>query len=366
MFKKKWLLAMIIAIPVAFLSFILMVSVMIGGGVTGSQSTSESYEEFNGVYTDGLPMYPEIKGRGQIPDEVAQMAVGVGVKYRLLPSVVISQWAYESIWGRSFSAKNDINFFGITWFPGCPYPQGSARGVGGSEGGWYMKFPNAKASFNYYGYMVASQNNFNACVNNKNPGECLLILGRGGYAAAGITISSPYYTGCMSIISSNNLIEYDQFAISKWGSYNDGGTSSGASGIGNVAVLESVLGQQLNNGECYGLTAYYVEKMGGPQLMGSGFMYAEKIGSDYDWGKYGWEVIFEPKLNQIKAGDIINWYGGGNVFRGPYGHTGVIISVQGDQLHTYEQNAGQGRICAKYTRPYSLSRISSIVRKVRK
>ena len=66
-------------------------------------------------------------------------------------------------------------------------PQGSARGIGGSEGGFYMKFPNLKACYDYYGFMVASQSNFNQCVGNKDPGSCLLILGRGGYAAAGIT-----------------------------------------------------------------------------------------------------------------------------------------------------------------------------------
>jgi len=63
--------------------------------------------------------------------------------------------------------------------------------------------------------LVATQSNFNACVGNKAPGQCLLILGRGGYAAAGITEGSACYQGAMGIIKSYNLTEYDEFAIKK-------------------------------------------------------------------------------------------------------------------------------------------------------
>ena len=202
-------------------------------GAFGSDDESfnpGSGDTYTGVYTEDLPSFSEIKGTGNIPDDIAQMAVGSAVKYHLLPSVIISQWAYESEWGRSASAKNDNNFFGITWFEGCPFPKGSARGIGGGEGGYYMKFPNKKAAFSYYGYMVASQSNFNACVGNKNPSECLLILGRGGYAAAGIDVSSPYFTGCMSIIKSNNLTKYDDFAIKNWKEF--GAVTGGSVGGG--------------------------------------------------------------------------------------------------------------------------------------
>lgn len=214
-----------------FLSIIGVIFSLTGAFGSNDESfNTGSGETYTGVYTEDLPSFPEIKGTGNIPDEIAQMAVGSAVKYHLLPSVIISQWAYESEWGRSASAKNDNNFFGITWFEGCPFPKGSARGIGGSEGGYYMKFPNKKAAFSYYGYMVASQSNFNACVGNKSPSECLLILGRGGYAAAGIDISSPYFTGCMSIIKSNNLTQYDDFAIKNWKEF--GGMTGGSVGGG--------------------------------------------------------------------------------------------------------------------------------------
>lgn len=313
-----------------------------------------------GEFTSSLPSFPEIKGTGNIPDEIAQLAVGTGVKYRLLPSVVLSQWAYESEWGRSLSAKNDNNYFGITWFDGAPFPRGTARGVGGSEGGWYMKFPDKKNAFSYYGYMLSKQSNFNASVGNKDPGSVLLILGRGGYAAAGITILSPYYQGCISIINANKLVDkYDSFAINKWKSI-----VPSVGGKGRLEVLDAVLGQSINGGQCYGGTAYYVQKMGGPQLMGSGNMYASRIGTDYDWKKYGWEVILNPKYSDLKAGDVINWNQDPNFATAKWGHTGIIKSVSGknQSFVTYEQNSSKGEIVAIYERTWIPS-ISSVVRK---
>lgn len=330
----------------------------------GYEETKKTQGEYVIDYTSDLIIFSEIKGTGNVPDEIAQLAVGVAVKYKLLPSVIISQWAYESDWGRSQSATNDMNFFGITWFSSCPFPKGSSRGVGGSEGGSYMQFPDVTACFNYYGYMVAKQKNFNACVGNKDPGDCLLVLGNGGYATAGITKTSPYFKWCTNIINVNELTQYDDFAIEHW---QDSPISiSSGIGSGDLSILENVLGQKLNNGECYGLTAYYVEKMDGPKLMGSGFSYAQNIGEDYNWVQYGWQTIPHPELEQIHAGDIINWKANGMISHSIYGHTGVVISVSANgTIQTYEQNAGAGRICAKYTRTYNANDIKSIVQKIR-
>lgn len=144
------------------------------------------------------------------------------------------------------------------------------------------------------------------------------------------------------------------------------GGGSGNIGGGKIDVLEVVMGQTINGGQCYSLTAYYVENLGGPQMMGSGFMYAEAIGSDYDWGSYGWEVIFDPQPSQLKAGDVINWYAGENISPGVYGHTGIVASVESEQqFTTYEQNAEQGQICARYSRQWGreFTKVASIVRK---
>ena len=220
---------------VLFMLPLMLLFMMMGGE---GQTSYGSNANFTGEYTPDLPLFPEIKGTGNIPDIVAQMAVGTAVKYRLLPSVILSQWAYESAWGKSAPATRDNNFFGITWFTNCGFPQGTPRGVGGSEGGNYMKFDNMSANFSYYGYMVAKQPNFNASVGNTSPSECLLILGRGGYAAAGITESSAYYKACLGIIESNNLTSYDDFAIKNWGSDQSSSGSLG-SGKGNVSIMES-------------------------------------------------------------------------------------------------------------------------------
>lgn len=131
-----------------------------------------------------------------------------------------------------------------------------------------------------------------------------------------------------------------------------------------IEMLESLLGKQVNGGQCYGMTAYYVEQLGGPQMMGSGFMYAENIGSDYDWEKYGWTVIFSPKLEEIQAGDVINWRAGSPLAPGIWGHTGVVSSVnKNGQIGTYEQNSEKGQIVAKYERSFVPSDVKSIVRK---
>ncbi|EGP5080648.1 glucosaminidase domain-containing protein [Enterococcus faecium] len=212
-------------ITIGITLFVTIFLILAAGSIDNSESDSGSGGEvFTGEYTEGIPIFNDIKGRGPFSNEIAQYAVGAAVKYKLLPSVILSQYGYESAFGTSLSARNDLNFFGITWFNGCLFPKGTPRGIGGSEGGWYMKFPNAKAAFSFYGFMVATQSNFNACVGNKSPAADLLILGRGGYAAAGITEDSPYFSGCMSIISSNKLTEYDMFAIKHWG---EGGNSGG-------------------------------------------------------------------------------------------------------------------------------------------
>lgn len=110
-----------------------------------------------------------------------------------------------------------------------------------------------------------------------------------------------------------------------------------------------------------------MEKMGGPQLMGSGKMFASAIGEDYDWSSYGWQVIRYPKAEDIRAGDILNWETSGTLATSVYGHTGVVTSVSngGQSFGTVEQNAERGQIVSQYQRAFGLSTIKSIVRKVK-
>lgn len=209
----------IVGLPlVALLSLLFFIATLSEDEKAEQETGTIDIEAFSGEFTKGLPKFSDIKGKGQVSDEIAQYAYGAAIKYRLLPSVILSQYAYESEWGKSQSAKKDNNYFGITWFKGAPFPKGSSRGVGGSEGGNYMKFPSDEEVFNYYGYMLASQSNFSASVGEKDPEKVLLTLGKGGYAAAGITKNSLYFTGAMGIIKDNQFDKYDKTAVKKWGS----------------------------------------------------------------------------------------------------------------------------------------------------
>lgn len=364
---KILLWAMPVLLPLLLcIALLFMLASILGGNLDSDFSGDSNNVKYTGVYTEELPIFPEIKGRGKIPDEIAQYAVGVGVKYRILPSLAIGQWAFESAWGTSPVSKTDNNFFGVTWFEGAPFPKGSPRGVGGSEGGNYMKFPSKMASFSYYGYMLASQANFNRILGVTDLGQSLDIIDAGGYAAAGTGKGSSYYANVQDIYAKNNLGELDAFAQSRW---NDFSFSPGENiaGIGNVSVLDNVLGTTVYDGQCYDLSAVYVERMGGPRLKGSNKFFAEKIGEDYDWGQYGWQVIIDPKPSDLKAGDIVNWYANGPIAVTVWGHTGIISHVAngGEQFNSYEQNAEQGQIVAKYSRTYSMNKIRSIVRKVK-
>ncbi len=74
--------------------------ILAAGSIDNSDSDSSSGgEAFTGEYSEGLPIYKEIKGRGPFSDEIAQYAVGAAVKYKLLPSVILSQYGYESAFG---------------------------------------------------------------------------------------------------------------------------------------------------------------------------------------------------------------------------------------------------------------------------
>ena len=63
------------------------------------------------------------------------------------------------------------------------------------------------------------------------------------------------------------------------------------------------------------------------------------------WTSHGWSIILNPTYAQLKAGDIINFYPGGQVdgwfADGEYGHTGVIGKVLGNNQYVlYEQGGG--------------------------
>ncbi|HEM7262593.1 TPA: phage tail protein [Enterococcus faecium] len=150
----------------------------------------------------------------------------------------------------------------------------------------------------------------------------------------------------------------------------------GATGEAGLKHLESLIGQRIGNGQCYGLSAEYSGYLGGCG-MGAGTKYglthvigntsaASDIGIAYDWSAVGWKVIQNPRYDQLVVGAIINWARGGQVGSwfadGTYGHTGVIRGLANGRMQTYEQNTELGMICGKLDRQYySASAISFIV-----
>ena len=152
--------------------------------------------------------------------------------------------------------------------------------------------------------------------------------------------------------------------------------SSAETGAAGLAHLESLLGQRIGNGQCYGLSAEYSGYLGGCGL-GAGTRYglshvigntsaASDIGIAYDWSAVGWKVILNPSYDQLVVGAIINFSRGGRVGSwyadNTYGHTGVIRGLDNGMIQTYEQNTELGMICGKLERSfYTSNDISSIV-----
>ena len=79
-------------------------------------------------------------------------------------------------------------------------------------------------------------------------------------------------------------------------------------------------------------------------------------------------MIKDPNASDLKPGDIICWYPGGSngIFNldAEYGHVGIIAEVkEGGVIETYEQNAENGKIVARYTRKFVKGAVSSVIRK---
>lgn len=160
------------------------------------------------------------------------------------------------------------------------------------------------------------------------------------------------YEGVSLDDGQTNLAMITQLA-QQWEAY----FNSGGGGSGNISSLEKLLGTTVGSGQCYALSSFYVESISGFRLHG---LNAYQIGSDNeaDFKSHGWKVIFNPKANDLKVGQVINWGSGpvaGDSSVNPYGHTGVIASVKGNSFTTYEQNVGVVQIVQKENRTYDSS-----------
>lgn len=167
---------------------------------------------------------------------------------------------------------------------------------------------------------------------------------------------SQYYEGVSLSDGQTNLEMISQLA-NQWYAYFNGSGSSG----GDIKLLNDVLGKKVGTGQCYALSDYYVNSISGFHLQG---LCAFNIGSDNfsSFTSHGWKVIMKPKSSDLVAGAVVNWGFGavaGSASENPYGHTGVIGSVKGNNFTTYEQNVGGVQIVQKMNRTWDSS-ITSI------
>lgn len=127
------------------------------------------------------------------------------------------------------------------------------------------------------------------------------------------------------------------------------GSEGGKKDSGNnqkwVNFARSMLGRVIGSGQCYALVSEYARQVD-PQHIPNGLvggMAAADIGIDYPWAQWGWQVVNNPKYEDIRPGDIINFHRGGRLpgwYADPtWGHTGVVGAVPGGgKFELFDQN----------------------------
>lgn len=123
----------------------------------------------------------------------------------------------------------------------------------------------------------------------------------------------------------------------------------GSSNGGQISELNDIVGKSVGSGQCYAISSLYAERLNFGALIGG--INASDIGQDYNWSAKGWQVVTTPKVNEVKAGDIINWKKGALFSAdqsikvdGTYGHTAVVASVNGNTITVYSQNPGPAQL----------------------
>ena len=320
-----------------------------------------------------------INANGTLSIENIQTILKLCYEYRILPSGVISQLYLESFWGNSNVARVDNNWSGMTWTgnpnrpSGVVVSQGSARPS--SEGGHYMHFANMSDFFKDYFYLLAKQGIYNVA-NKTNISDYTRGLFRVGgaaydYAAAGYDHYNSLMTGIRNGINAKNENVLDTYDNDWKNPKVVTSTTVEQPGAPNTKKalneLGSLVGKTVGNGQCYAVAAWFSYKLNGAGLgcglggfsglVGSGIRACD-IGTDYNWGSFGWGVEGSGfSKSNIVAGTILNikpnygapWY------TGYYGHTVVVESVNGDTVTVLQQNYAGKQYVTKDN--YSLSAI---------
>lgn len=296
-----------------------------------------------------------------ISSDIVGQILTLCTQHKLLPSGVFSQLYLESWWGASNVARVDNNWGGLTWTGSTTRPsgikvtQGSARPA--NEGGYYMHFASVSDYFKDYTYLLAEQGIYKvkgaSTIDDYTKGLFRVGGATYDYAAAGYDHYAPLMRDIRSGINRNNNNAMDNLD----NQYRSIGTV-GTAPVSQIAsktksVLDALTakkGQLIGSGQCYALSAWYAQSVGGPGLgggvtsirglIGAG-MAASQIGTDYNWAQFGWKVVVPNKVADLIPGSIANIkanFSGGFLNTTGWGHTVVIKAISGDTLTVLEQN----------------------------
>ncbi|MCD0087889.1 N-acetylmuramoyl-L-alanine amidase [Streptococcus agalactiae] len=289
-----------------------------------------------------------------------QAIINYAVQYNILPSGIITQLYLESYWGDSTVGRRDNNWSGMTGSAqtrpsGVKVTTGMARPA--NEGGTYMHYASVDDFLKDYTYLLAKQGIYNV-VGKKNIADYTKGLFRAGgakydYAAAGYQS----YTNLMSNIRNginkvtgnilNTIDTLWQTPVQPITSINV--ARRAAKTIQALNEATSLKGRRIGSGQCYALSGWYAKKLDGAWIDSSiggirgrigGGMAAALIGTDYNWGAYGWKLDRSPNASNLQAGGLYNVKAnfGAPFYTTQWGHTGIIKSVSKTRVTVLEQN----------------------------
>ncbi|HGC8692886.1 TPA: glucosaminidase domain-containing protein [Streptococcus agalactiae] len=289
-----------------------------------------------------------------------QAIINYAVQYNILPSGIITQLYLESYWGDSTVGRRDNNWAGMTGGAqtrpsGVKVTTGMARPA--NEGGTYMHYASVDDFLKDYTYLLAKQGIYNV-VGKKNIADYTKGLFRAGgakydYAAAGYQSYTNLMTNIrngINKVTGNILDTIDklwQTPVQPITAVNVARRATKTIQALNEATR--LKGRRIGSGQCYALSGWYAKKLDGAWIDSSiggirgrigGGMAAALIGTDYNWGSYGWKVDKSPNAGNLKAGGIYNVKAnfGAPFYTTQWGHTGIVKSVSKTRVTVLEQN----------------------------
>ncbi|HFV2930030.1 TPA: glucosaminidase domain-containing protein [Streptococcus agalactiae] len=289
-----------------------------------------------------------------------QAIINYAVQYNILPSGIITQLYLESFWGDSTVGRRDNNWSGMTGGAqtrpsGVKVTTGMARPA--NEGGTYMHYASVDDFLKDYTYLLAKQGIYNV-VGKKNIADYTKGLFRAGgakydYAAAGYQSYTNLMTNIRNGINKvtgnilNTIDKLWQTPVQPITAVNIARRATKTMQALNEATR--LKGRRIGSGQCYALSGWYAKKLDGAWIDSSiggirgrigGGMAAALIGTDYNWGAYGWKLDRSPNAGNLQAGGIYNVKAnfGAPFYTTQWGHTGIIKSVSKTRVTVLEQN----------------------------